>query len=244
VSFAFWKIDPLHPYYILSPFNGETHCLSFASSQPKIPLRLPFSLKAMDFIDACKHGRLPIVQFLLDQGADIHAKNDYALRLSACNGHLPIVQVLLEQGADIHADNDGALQLSASSGHLPVVQYLLDQGADIHAENDYALQLSAYWGNLPVVQYLLDHGADIHAEDECALRWSAENRHLHVVQYLLIHGANIGDMSRYTPDIIAFINDFFHKVRKIQHWWLEIYMNPYHPVGRKIINQRYDKLFL
>src|SRR3989344_1260598 len=167
----------------------------------------------MDFIDACKHGYLDKVVSLLYHGADIHANNDCALRLSACNGHLPVVQFLLDQGADIHADNDGAFQWSAMNGHLPVVQFLLEHGANIHAENDGAFQ------------------------------WSAEKGHLPVVQFLLIYGAKIGDMSGYPPDIIAFIDGFFHKVRKIQHWWLEISMNPYHPVGIKLINQRYDKLF-
>src|SRR3989344_5809874 len=167
----------------------------------------------MDFIDACEHGYLDEVVSLLDHGADIHAYNDLALRSSAYNGH------------------------------LPVVQYLLEQGADIHANHDLALRLSAYYGHLPVVQYLLEHGADIHAENDYALRWSAGSGHLPVVQYLLEQGAKIGDMSGYPPDIIAFIDGFFHKVRKIQHWWLEISMNPYHPVGIKLINQRYDKLF-
>ena len=133
--------------------------------------------------------------------------------------------------------------MSAENGYLPVVQYLLEQGADIHARNDFALRLSAYYGHLPVVQYLLDQGADIHAGNEYALQLSAENRHLPVVQYLLEHSAKIGDMSGYPPDIIAFIDGFMKKVRKIQHWWLEISMNPYHPVGIKLINQRYDKLF-
>ena len=99
------------------------------------------------------------------------------------------------------------------------------------------------YGSLDKVISLLEHGADIHAENDGALRWSAVNGHLPVVQYLLIHGAKIGDMSSYPPYVIAFIDGFFHKVRKIQHWWLEISMNPYHPVGIKLINQRYDKLF-
>ena len=98
-------------------------------------------------------------------------------------------------------------------------------------------------GSLDKVISLLDQGADIHTDNECPLRWSAENGHLHVVQYLLEHSAKIGDMSGYPPYVIAFLDDFFHKVRKIQHWWLEISMNPYHPVGIKLINQRYDKLF-
>src|SRR3989344_2681519 len=114
----------------------------------------------MDFIDACKHGYLDKVISLLDQGADIHANHDLALRWSACSGHLPVVQYLLEQGADIHAENDCALRLSARNGHLPVVQYLL------------------------------------------------------------IHGAKIGDMSSYPPYVIAFIDGFFHKVRKMDIYLL------------------------
>src|SRR3989344_3954799 len=141
----------------------------------------------MDFIDACKQCSLDKVISLLDQGADIHAEDDCALQLSAQNGHLHVVQFLLEHGADIHADNDCALRWSAYSGHLPVVQFLLEHGADIHANNDCAFQLSAESGHLPVVQYLLEQGA------------------------------KIGDMFGYPPDIIAFIDDFMKKVRKIQH---------------------------
>ena len=63
----------------------------------------------MDFIGACKYGSLDKVISLLDHGANIHAVNECALRLSAENGHLPVVQYLLEHGADIHATNNDAL---------------------------------------------------------------------------------------------------------------------------------------
>ena len=32
--------------------------------------------------------------------------------------------------------------------------------------------------------------------------------------------------------------------RRIQNWWMEIRLNPYHPVGRKLINQSYDRLYI
>jgi len=64
---------------------------------------------------------------LVEQGADLHAQNDYALRLAAENGHLKVVKYLLEQGANLHADNEKALRLAALYGHLEVVKYLLEE---------------------------------------------------------------------------------------------------------------------
>ena len=89
-------------------------------------------------------------KYLVENGADIHADYDYALRWSASNGHLDVVKYLIENGADIHALADYALRWSASNGHLDVVKYLIENGADIHADYDYALRLSALYGHLEV----------------------------------------------------------------------------------------------
>jgi hypothetical protein len=43
---------------------------------------------------------------------------------------------LVDQGANIHAIDDEALRLNASIGHLEMVRYLVDQGANIHALYD------------------------------------------------------------------------------------------------------------
>jgi ankyrin repeat protein len=40
----------------------------------------------------------------LKHGANVSAKDDYALRWSALNGHLEVVKLLLEHGADISID--------------------------------------------------------------------------------------------------------------------------------------------
>jgi len=67
---------------------------------------------------------------LVEQGADLHAQNDYALRLAAENGHLKVVKYLLEQGANLHTKNDYALRWAAENGQLEVAKYLLKQGAN------------------------------------------------------------------------------------------------------------------
>jgi ankyrin repeat protein len=74
-------------------------------------------------IYACENGDLDKVKQLIKQGVDIHAGDDYALRLAA-NGHFDVIKYLVEHGANIHADNDRALQVAAGNGHHKVVNYL------------------------------------------------------------------------------------------------------------------------
>ena len=43
------------------------------------------------------------------------------------NGHLEFVKYLVEQGADIHAEYDFALKYARKNKHLEVVKYLEEQ---------------------------------------------------------------------------------------------------------------------
>jgi ankyrin repeat protein len=84
----------------------------------------------MNLIEAAKNGHLEVVQFLIRNGADIHADNDLAIRHAARNEHLDVVRYLIENGANIHAHDDWALRYAAMDGHLDVIQYLMENGAD------------------------------------------------------------------------------------------------------------------
>ena len=137
------------------------------------------------------NGHLEIVKYLIEKGANIHARYDAPLRYSAQNSHLEVLKYLIESGADIHADDDDALKWSAVKGHFEVVKDLVARGADIHAGCDAALRWCAEDGHLNVVKYLIEKGADIHAKDDYALRYSAGKGHLEVVKYLIEKGANI-----------------------------------------------------
>ncbi len=131
----------------------------------------------------------PVVEELLDEGADVHARCDEALLLASAHGHLKVVKLLLKHGADVHAHDDRALRLASKKGHLEVVKLLLQHGADVHAGNDVALRLAMANGHLEVVKLLLKHGADVHADNDVALRWASANGHLEVVKLLLEYGA-------------------------------------------------------
>jgi ankyrin repeat protein len=137
------------------------------------------------FKKAAKESDLELVQYLVEQGLDIHADNDCALIWSAGKGYLEIVKYLVEKGADIHANDDEVLRVASEIGHLEIVKYLVEKGADIHAVKDTPLRFSASFGYLEVVKYLIENGADIHAENDDAFKMAALNNRLEVVKYFL-----------------------------------------------------------
>ena len=85
-----------------------------------------------------------VIKELIDEGADVHAGDDYVLRLASENGRVEVVKMLLEAGANVHARDDEALRWACKNGHVEVVKMLLKAGADVHAGDDYAL----CWGSL------------------------------------------------------------------------------------------------
>mgnify|MGYP001202680553 CR=1 FL=1 len=144
-----WNIDPL-------PFNPTGNCeaggiyfadgdilafLGYGESVYEVtnystPYENPGILKKykaheveLKYIGEWKN--VEVMKYLIDNGADIHANDDYALSCSANNGHLEVVKYLIEQGADVHAYNDAALRSSAYNGHFEVVKYLIENGADV-----------------------------------------------------------------------------------------------------------------
>ena len=92
---------------------------------------------------ASKHDQLPVVRYLVEQGADMEkADADEGMTALTCasyNGHIDVIRYLLEQGADRdHADGGGdtALHMAARSGHLEPAKLLMVYGADLDAENE------------------------------------------------------------------------------------------------------------
>jgi len=66
------------------------------------------------------------------------------LHVAALHGDLRVVEYLVNQKADINAQSNGypygiPLHLAAENGHLSVVEYLFNQKADINAK-DYSVE--------------------------------------------------------------------------------------------------------
>ena len=110
-------------------------------------------------------------KYCIEEGIDIHIKNDNAFQYAAENGNLELVKFLVHNGANIHIDNDWALQLAVCNGHLEIIKYLINKGANIHAGNDYAFRCAAENGNLDIVKYLVGYDVDIHTVSDWAFQF-------------------------------------------------------------------------
>jgi len=86
---------------------------------------------------AASQGNVPMIELLLDRGANINAGSNFGNPLISASrhGHLKAVELLLNRGADVNARTRGerngwtALHEAAYEGHADVVQLLLDRGA-------------------------------------------------------------------------------------------------------------------
>ncbi len=99
---------------------------------------LPDANGTTPLMTACRSGNMPIVNFLLDNGATADQprspKGRTALMITcAYYGGITITKLLIAHGADVNATaNDGttALMLAAKNAKLDVVEYLLAKGAN------------------------------------------------------------------------------------------------------------------
>ncbi len=91
-------------------------------------------------IGSAARGHLPVVQYLVERGANVRAWRNRPLIESASWGHLSVVQYLVDHGADVR--DEKVLRYSAKNGHVPVVQYLLSCGSSMPNTPKFCIHLS------------------------------------------------------------------------------------------------------
>jgi len=124
---------------------------------------------------AVSAGQLQRLQDLIDQGADVNAKNAAgrpALLLAAFNGNLRTLRLLLAAGADVNAQDgqgNSALMEAAAFGHGDIVSLLILSGADVNLKNNAgvsALKRATLAGQTQIAKQLQDAGATDEAQEE------------------------------------------------------------------------------
>ena len=163
--------------------------------------------------DLPDEGRVDLVQWLLNHGADPNAQGEgnwIPLFLATGNGYFGICQLLQVHNADISVrtiDGETPLHRAASpfynkGNQLKIMRLLLDQGADVDARNNAGrtpLHYSSFCPEKPEIsgstrgtvegsRLLLEHGADIRAKDnegKTALQLALENGHHEMAKFLL-----------------------------------------------------------
>lgn len=115
------------------------------------------------------HGNWETFVYLVEHGADIHARDYFgtSVLMHACNlqrTDVRIVRYLLARRVDVNVRSNNrmtALMLAAESGKADIVRELIAYGADVEARDDKhrsPLWWAATWGHLPVCLILADAG--------------------------------------------------------------------------------------
>ncbi|KAF4626981.1 hypothetical protein G7Y89_g11176 [Cudoniella acicularis] len=157
-------------------------------------------------LDAAYHGDLEAFQFILNSGADIHAKlpprpvflysyyatgDLSALHLAAANCNTVLMRFILENGADIEGRDD--------TGETPIHKVpCANDGLGIHSldgEGSRIVERIFSQGPDTAMQLLLDKGADLNSKNNCGqttLHLSAIYNEDLVIDILLRNGMDIG----------------------------------------------------
>jgi hypothetical protein len=112
---------------------------------------------------AVRDGDLPVVQALLDGGADVNAKDEVGttfLMHAVLNGDVGVVKLLLSKGADANAQNKkGAMALFWALHDPNKMKLLLDHGAKIPTEAVFVV--AGIPGGSRTLKLLADRGANL-----------------------------------------------------------------------------------
>ena len=152
---------------------------------------------------ACEARSLPMVQVIVDHGADTkftNASHQTVLWPAVNYDDLEIVKYLVAHGADLKALQDDSKTLLWAAETKPMAEFLIAAGVDPKHKDvngDTALHQACRHSLLEVVRLLLDHGLDIEAQGHWGMRplQSAASTFTGdpkpVVNLLLQRGANI-----------------------------------------------------
>ena len=81
----------------------------------------------IQLVKAAESGNLELVKKMIEQGADIHTRDEYALRWASNYGHLPVVKFLVENSSYIHIDDSTNAMWKMASKHPNIVNYFKRQ---------------------------------------------------------------------------------------------------------------------
>lgn len=140
---------------------------------------------------------------------------DDILIQGALKGKFKIVKWALEQGANIHAKEDSAITLCTQNfANLELLKFLVQKGANMHERNEYLLQKSAYHNQVDILHYLLQNNCDIYANNGKAFFNTIEQKSKECFDILLNHNIDIS-FQNYEAFILCIKKNRFSMLEKL-----------------------------
>lgn len=148
--------------------------------------------KSTPLIQAIKYKQTDIINYLLENNADVNLALGYSTPLTEAMYDEELVRKLIDLGADVNlgAELTGFTPLMASLNNIAIAELLIEKGADIEAKDDddiNALVYASTYNNEEMVKFLLEKGAD--ANTVCEI----ENEHIDISPTPLMNAAYRGN---------------------------------------------------
>jgi ankyrin repeat protein len=147
--------------------------------------------------------RRAVVRFLLEHGADVSARDGFALHFAGeVPANKPVVRMLLDHGAlssyarprsAAHREFLEAVFLGDARRAASILRKSPKLARQRDGRGYTALHRAAQHGDVPVMRLLIDHGADVNAlsrNGQNVLYCAAGHGHLSAVRLLLARGAD------------------------------------------------------
>ncbi|MDR1385118.1 MAG: ankyrin repeat domain-containing protein, partial [Planctomycetaceae bacterium] len=135
-------------------FLSEKYQVVFAKNVDKLIRHLQRQQNTFLLMVATQNGQLDIVEYLVERGADVNAKDTdmgnipflmaatsgkTPLMFAARNNYLEIVKYLIKNGADVNAKDNNSItpfKFAAGNNYLEITKYLIENGADVNVKNN------------------------------------------------------------------------------------------------------------
>lgn len=149
--------------------------------------------KSTPLIQAIKYKQTDIINYLLENNADVNLALGYSTPLTEAMYDEELVRKLIDLGADVNLTTESGftpLMASAGRNNIAIAELLIEKGADIEARDDddiNALVYASTYNNEEMVKFLLEKGAD--ANTVCKI----ENEHIDISPTPLMNAAYRGN---------------------------------------------------
>lgn len=167
--------------------------------------------------NAAHFGHGEVTKVLLDNGADVNAKNgegNTPLFAAVHQQNAEVAAMLIRKGADVNAKNNygyAPIRAASRNGNAEILKILIDGGADVNLKDNQGstpLHVAVDEGDAETVRILIANGADIDAIGafgDSPIHSAVAHRQVKIVQMLVDKGARltIRDRRGNTPLDIA-----------------------------------------
>lgn len=120
-------------------------------------------------------GDMKAVKYFIDNGADIHTHNEYALKITCKKNYFDLFNFLVERGANIYVDNNSPIKIACKEGNVRIVKYL--QKMNVNIDNNSLLKIAISKNNYHLVSYLLEKNDNVLTEYRSLISWALEYDH-------------------------------------------------------------------